>query len=102
MIIIKRPKSLEIKVLIWYYKIVNNYKRDINNLLKEQVNIININIAKVKAKKPTKTSSAKELFKKCAIIKKKLARPKSKRLSIYVSYNIKDLKSNIDINKEII
>ena len=98
MTIIRRLKSLEIRVLIWYYKIVNNYKRDINNLLKEQVNIINVSIAEVKAKKPAKTSSAKELFRKRAAIEEKLARPKSKRLSAYIPYNIKDLERNIDID----
>ena len=58
-------------------------------------------MTEVRPRKATIVSIAKELFRKHAAVKERLAKPKLKRLSIYVSYNIEEVESDIDI-KEII
>ena len=102
MTIIRRPKSLGAEIAVQHYGIVNDYRRDINDLLKELVNAIDISAAEVRTRKPAIVSSAKELFRKRAIIEERLATLKSKRLSVYVPYDIEEVESNIDIDKEAI
>jgi hypothetical protein len=102
MTIIKRLKSLGAEIAVQHYRIVDNYRRDINNLLEERVNAIDVSAAEVRTRKPAIVSSTKELFRKRAAIEERLATPKSKRLSAYVSYNAKEVESNIDIDKEAI
>ena len=93
-------KSLKIDIFIWYYKIINSLRRDVNNFIKEQVNTIDISIIKVRSRKLITISSARDLFKRHITIKERLAKPKSKRLSAYILYNINKLDSKIDINKK--
>ena len=69
--------------------------------LEERVNTVDVAIAEVRPRKATTVSTAKELFRKRAAIKEKLAKPKSKRLSAYVLYNAKEIGSDIDI-KEVV
>ena len=101
MLIIRMPKNLGAEITVWHYEIVDNYSRDIDNLLEERVNSIGVVIAKVRPRKATIVSMAKKLFRKHIAAKERLAKPKSKRLSIYVSYNIKEVESDIDIEEVI-
>ena len=102
MTIIRRPKSLGAEIAVQHYRIVDDYRRDINNLLEEQVYAIDVSAAEVRTRKPAIVSSAKELFRKRAAAEERLATPKSKRLSAYVPYDIEEVESNIDIDKEAI
>ena len=74
--------------------------KNINNLIKKQVNTINVSIIKVILRKLIIISSAKDLFKRHIAIKERLAKLKSKRLSAYILYNANKLDNKIDIDKE--
>jgi hypothetical protein len=102
MTIIRRPESLGAEIAVQHYGIVDDYGRDIDDLLEERVHAIDVSAAEVRTRKPATVSSAKELFRKRAAAEERLATPKSKRPSAYVPYDAEEVESNMDIDEEAI
>ena len=67
--------------------------------MEERVNTVDVAIAEVRPRKATIVSIAKELFRKHAAAEERLAKLKSKCLSVYVPYNAEEVESDIDIEE---